>query len=51
MQKSLTRDYLLRELKATKEVLISSLNTIAHLEVEVEKVPGLEARIVELEIR
>merc|ERR1712106_265481 len=45
------RDYLLRELKATKEVLISSLNTIAHLEVEAEKVPGLKARIVELESR
>merc|ERR1712106_210650 len=45
------RECLLRELKATKKVLISSLNTINHLEVEVAKVPGLEARIVELEGR
>merc|ERR1712106_9869 len=45
------RECLLRELKATKKVLISSLNTINHLEVEVAKVPGLEAIIVELESR
>merc|ERR1712106_711313 len=45
------RECLLQELEATKKILISSLNTINHLEVEVAKVPGLEARIVELESR
>ena len=51
MTKSLTRDCLLRELKAIKKVLISSLNTINHLEVEVAKVPELETRIVQVESR
>ena len=41
----------MHELKATKEVLISSLNTIDHLEVESEKVPEMEAHICELENR
>ena len=50
-KESLTRDCLLRELKATKKVLISSLNTINHLEVEVAKVPELETRIVQVESR
>ena len=42
-------DSLLKELKATKEVLISSLNTVHHLELESDKVPELEAKISELE--
>ena len=50
-KKSLTRDSLLEELKATKEVLISSLNTVDHLGIEADKVPKLEARIIELEHR
>ena len=41
----------MEELKATKEVLISSLKTIGSLEVEAEKVPLLEAKVTELEKR
>ena len=45
------RESLLQELKATKEVLISSLNNIHQLELESDKVPKLEAKISELEER
>ena len=45
------RDSLLQELKATKEVLISSLNTVHHLELESDKATELEAKMSELEKR
>ena len=43
------RKSLLQELKAAKEVLISSLRNVQDLEVESQKVPKLEARIQQLE--
>ena len=48
---SMFRDSLLEELKATKEVLITSLKTIDKLEIEAGKVPLLEAKIGDLEKR
>ena len=48
---SIFRDSLLEELKATKEVLITSLKTIDKLEIEAGKVPLLEAKIADLEKR
>ena len=48
---SMFRDSLLEELKATKEVLITSLKTIDKLEIEAGKVPLLEAKIADLEKR
>ena len=45
------RDSLLEELRATKEVLITSLKTIDKLEIEAGKVPLLEAKIADLEKR
>jgi len=43
------RKSLLQELKAAKEVLISSLRNVHDLEVESQKVPKLEAKIHQLE--
>ena len=48
---SILRDSLLEELRATKEVLITSLKTIDRLEIEAVKVPLLEAKIADLEKR
>ena len=48
---SIFTDSLLEELKATKEVLITSLKTIDKLEIEAGKVPLLEAKIADLEKR
>ena len=45
------RDSLLEELRATKEVLITSLKTIDKLEIEAGKVSLLEAKIADLEKR
>merc|ERR1719342_1170016 len=48
---SLTNDRksLLQEIKATKDVLMTSLKNVQELEVESRKVPRLEARIDDLE--
>ena len=43
------RKSLLQELKAAKEVLMSSLRNVHDLEIESQKVPKLEARINHLE--
>ena len=43
------RKSLLEELKAAKEVLMSSLRNVHDLEIESQKVPKLEARINHLE--
>ena len=43
------RKSLLLEIKATKDVLMSSLKNVHDLEVESRKVPHLEARIDDLE--
>ena len=43
------RKSLLQELKAAKEVLMSSLRNVHDLEIESQKVPKLEARIDHLE--
>ena len=43
------RKSLLHEIKATKDVLMSSLKNVQHLELESRKVPELEARIDDLE--
>ena len=45
----LIRKSLLQELKAAKEVLMSSLRNVHDLEIESQKVPKLEARINHLE--
>ena len=45
----LFRKSLLHEIKATKDVLMSSLKNVQHLELESRKVPELEARIDDLE--
>jgi hypothetical protein len=45
------RRSLLLELQSTKEVLLSSLNKVQDLELESQKVPGLESRIQDLERR
>ena len=50
-QYSHVRKSLLQELKAAKEVLISSLKNVHDLELESRKVPKLEARIHQLENR
>ena len=42
---------MLHELKATKEVLLSSLNTVHGLEEEAIRIPELEARIATLELQ
>ena len=43
------RKSLLHEIKATKDVLMSSLKNVQDLELESRKVPQLEARIDDLE--
>merc|ERR1719342_1031256 len=43
------RKSLLQEIKATKDVLMTSLKNVQELEVESRKVPRLEARIDDLE--
>lgn len=45
------RRSLLCELQSTKEVLISSLNKVHHLEIESRKVPVLQQKVQELERR
>ena len=45
----LSRKSLLHEIKATKDVLMSSLKNVQDLEVESRRVPQLEARIDDLE--
>ena len=44
-----SRKSLLHEIKATKDVLMSSLKNVQDLEIESRRVPQLEARIDDLE--